>query len=336
MAADFDTAHTSASQTASNRADRSAKPRCSVIIRAYNEEKHIGRLLTGILEQTIKDVQIILVDSGSQDRTVAIAAQFPVEVVQIDPQDFTFGYSLNQGIRQARADLVVMASAHVYPVYPDWLERILEPFNDPLTAAAYGKQRGAASSKYSEHQIFKTWYPELSSHRQITPFCNNANAAIRRALWVEHPYDEHLTGLEDLGWTGWAQEQGFGVAYVAEAEVIHVHNETWPGIFNRYRREGMAFKQIYPHETFGLSDLARLWFSNVWNDWRAAAAEKKFFHEWFNVMHFRWNQFWGTYQGYRQSGPLTWQLKQTFYYPRSAEQAARANAQREVPPIQYD
>lgn len=336
MAADFDTAQASASQTASNRADRSAKPRCSVIIRAYNEEKHIGRLLTGILEQTIKDVQIILVDSGSQDRTVAIAAQFPVEVVQIDPQDFTFGYSLNQGIRQARADLVVMASAHVYPVYPDWLERILEPFNDPLTAAVYGKQRGAASSKYSEHQIFKTWYPEQSIHRQITPFCNNANAAIRRALWDDHPYDEHLPGLEDLGWTGWAQEQGFGVAYAAEAEVIHVHNETWPGIFNRYRREGMAFKQIYPHETFGLSDLARLWFSNVWNDWRAAAAEKKFFHEWFNVMHFRWNQFWGTYQGYRQSGPLTWQLKQTFYYPRSAEQAARANEQREVPPIQYD
>ena len=46
---------------------------CSIVIRAYNEEKHIGRLLEGIQHQTIKDVEIILVDSGSTDSTVSIA-----------------------------------------------------------------------------------------------------------------------------------------------------------------------------------------------------------------------------------------------------------------------
>ncbi len=56
---------------------------------------------------------------------------------------------------------------------------------------------------------------------------------MRRPLWEQHAYDERLPGLEDLGWAKWALEQGFSVAYAAEAEVIHVHNETWPGIFNR-------------------------------------------------------------------------------------------------------
>ena len=42
-------------------------PVCSIIIRAYNEEEHIGRLLQGITEQTVRDVQVILVDSGSTD-----------------------------------------------------------------------------------------------------------------------------------------------------------------------------------------------------------------------------------------------------------------------------
>jgi glycosyltransferase involved in cell wall biosynthesis len=46
---------------------------CSIVIRAYNEEKHIGRLLEGIKQQTLKDVEVILVDSGSTDSTVAIA-----------------------------------------------------------------------------------------------------------------------------------------------------------------------------------------------------------------------------------------------------------------------
>ncbi|WP_200895198.1 MULTISPECIES: glycosyltransferase [unclassified Methanosarcina] len=44
----------------------------SIIIRCYNEEEHIGRLLSGITPQTVKDVEIILVDSGSTDATLSI------------------------------------------------------------------------------------------------------------------------------------------------------------------------------------------------------------------------------------------------------------------------
>ncbi|MCS7010196.1 MAG: glycosyltransferase, partial [Anaerolineales bacterium] len=198
----------------------------SLVIRAYNEERHIGRLLEGVRRQTVRDVEIILVDSGSTDATPAIAAQYGAKILRIAPQEFTFGRSLNLGIAATTRDLVVIASAHVYPVYPDWLERLLEPFSDPNVALTYGKQRGDEHSKFSEHQIFARWFPEESHLNQPHPFCNNANAAIRRNLWKQHPYDETLTGLEDLAWAKWAQSQGYRIAYVAEAEVIHVHNET--------------------------------------------------------------------------------------------------------------
>ena len=46
---------------------------CSIVIRAYNEAQHFGRLLEGIKQQTVKDVDVILVDSGSTDLTIAIA-----------------------------------------------------------------------------------------------------------------------------------------------------------------------------------------------------------------------------------------------------------------------
>ena len=107
---------------------------CSLVIRAYNEAVHIGRLLEGVKQQTVRDVEIILVDSGSTDETVAIAESFGVRVVRIRPEEFTFGRSLNLGVRAASCELVVIASAHVYPVYPDWLERLLEPFADPCPA----------------------------------------------------------------------------------------------------------------------------------------------------------------------------------------------------------
>jgi rhamnosyltransferase len=307
---------------------------CSIVIRAYNEEKHIGRLLTGIMQQNIKDLEIILVDSGSTDATPAIAARYPVKIVHIQPEEFTFGRSLNLGISQASGEYVVAASAHVFPVYPDWLQKLLAPFEVPKTGLSYGKQRGTAGSKFSEQQILARWFPDAPNPRQTHPFCNNANAAVRRSLWEKHPYDETLPGLEDLEWARWAMEQGHGIAYVPEAEIIHVHEETPHGVYNRYRREAMAFRRIFPSERFHLGDFLRLFLSNALSDSWHAARQGVWRKNAGSILWFRFMQFWGTYQGFRQSGPLTWQLRQTFYYPGDLLSPSE-NLPRQVEPIHY-
>jgi rhamnosyltransferase len=312
------------------------KPACSIVIRAYNEEAHLGRLLDGIAHQTIKNVQVIVVDSGSKDQTTQIARDHGAEIVHIDPEEFTFGRSLNYGIQKAIADIVVIASAHVYPVYPDWLEKLMEPFKDKRVALTYGKQRGNDTSHFSENQIFTHWYPQDNQLDQRHPFCNNANAAIRRKLWMEHHYDENLPALEDLAWAKWISEKGYRIDYVADAEIIHVHNEDIQGIYNRYKREGMAFKQIYPHENFRLLDVFRLFITNAYSDMHEAYKKRILGKQLLKIFSFRWNQFWGTYQGYRLSGPLTWQLKRSFYYPRVSKLTFQNNNARDINPISYE
>jgi glycosyltransferase involved in cell wall biosynthesis len=316
------------------------RPDCSIVIRAYNEARHIGRLLEGIQQQSIDKVQIILVDSGSTDQTVQIARANGAEVVFIPPEEFTFGRSLNKGLAHARADLVVIASAHVYPVYPDWLEKLLAPFSNPLIGLAYGKQRGAPGTHFSESQVFQRWFPDEPQNPQDQPFCNNANAAIRRQLWEKRPYDESLAGLEDLDWAHWMLGQGYKLAYVPEAEIIHVHQERPRQVYNRYRREAMAFKRIFPQEQFHFWDFLRLFLSNASSDLWHAARQKQLGAHWQSIFWFRLAQFWGTYQGYRQSGPLTWQLRQTFYYPqglRPAEQHGKETSTHpRIEPIQYN
>ncbi len=307
---------------------------CSIVIRAYNEEKHIGRLLEGIRRQTLKDVEIILVDSGSSDSTVSIAESFGAKVVNIRPEEFTFGRSLNLGVREATRDFIVIASAHVYPVYPDWLETLLRPFEDDKVALAYGKQRGPETARFSEQQIYHQWFPEVSKPRQETAFCNNANAAIRKSLWEQNPYDETLTGLEDLAWAKWAKEHGYAIAYVAEAEIIHIHNETPRGVFNRYRREAMAFKQIHPEAHFNLYDFARLTTTNIISDLWHAARERVLWESLPSIFWFRFMQFHGTRMGYRESGLLTAQLRETFYYAR--ERKMKEGKKRDVEPIRYN
>jgi rhamnosyltransferase len=311
------------------------QPLYSVIIRAYNEEKYVGRLLEGILQQRVKGkVEIILVDSGSTDATISIARRYPVNILQIQPEEFTFGRSLNRGISQARGEFIIIASAHVYPVYPDWIVRLVAPFSDQKVALTYGKQRGGSSTKYSEHQVFARWFPEISNPQQSHPFYNNANAAIRRSLWNDYHYDESLSGLEDLAWAQVVIDKGYRIAYVAEAEIVHVHNETPHGVYNRYKREAMAFKRIYPEEQFGAWNLIRLITTNITSDLWHAGRNSVLWSNLASIFWFRWMQFWGTYQGYKQSGPLTQQLRRTFYYPQGIK-PQKGQVERHVEPIRY-
>ena len=308
--------------------------RTSIVIRARNEEKHIARLLEGIARQSETDAEVILVDSGSTDRTLEIAARYPVSVVHIQPQEFTFGFSLNRGLSHASGELIVIASAHVYPVYPDWLKCLLAPFADPQVGLTYGKQRGNSLNKFSEQQIFQRWYPDFSQPHQPYPFCNNANAAIRRSVWEVHRYNETLPGLEDLEWAHRIMAGGYAISYVAEAEVIHVHEETPGQVYNRYRREAMAFKRLFPDQHYHLWNLVHNLTTNITNDLVHAARVHQLSSHLTDIFWFRWMQFWGTYKGYRQSGPLTWQLRQTFYYPGISRLPARLPG-RDIPPIQY-
>jgi glycosyltransferase involved in cell wall biosynthesis len=270
------------------------------------------------MEQTLHDVEIILVDSGSTDATLSIASRYPTRIVHISPSEFSFGRSLNKGCQAATGEFVVIASGHVYPVYRDWLERLLAPFSDPQVALVYGKQRGNSTTKYSEHQVFAKWFPDESNPAQNHPFCNNANAAIRRSVWEQLPYDESLTGLEDLCWARRAMELGHRIVYAADTEVAHIHDESFGQIYNRYRREAIAMKRIFPQEHFTLANFLRLFPGNTLSDWQHARRDHVLRQNTLAIFLFRLTQFWGTYRGYSQRSPVTQQLRQKFYYPNSA------------------
>ncbi len=312
-----------------------SNPRCSIVIRAYNEEKHIRKLLTGIDKQTFTNREVILVDSGSTDSTIEIAKEYSVKVVSIDPTDFTFGRSLNTGIAAATGEIIVIISAHCYPVYPDWLEQLLIPLENEIIASSYGKQRGAETNHYSEHQFFNNYFPNVSQPDQGQPYTHNANAAIRRSLWELNPYNEYLTGLEDLAWSSWAKDQGYSVAYVASAEIVHIHEETFRQVHNRYRREAIAMKQILPESNFSFRNMISMLIRKSLSDMSQARRDRALLNEFLNIIKFRGLQYIATWQGYRYSGSIDYQLHQRFYYPPGLL-SKKIPGSRPVKPIDYE
>jgi glycosyltransferase involved in cell wall biosynthesis len=291
--------------------------RLSIVIRCYNEERHIGRLLFGIKQQSIKDVEIIVVDSGSTDSTLSIVGRYPIKVVTIEPEEFSFGRSLNIGYQNTTNDIIVNASAHVYPIYETWLEKLTAPFANPEIALTYGMQRGNQVTKLSEQQIFRQLFPDQVESAPPAPFCNNANTAVRRSLWEKFPYDEKLTGLEDIEWAKQATEAGYKIEYVPEAGIVHVHEEDRKQIYNRYRREALALKNIFGQDRFHLYDFLRLFMVSVTSDFRQALRSDIFLQQYSNIIIYRLMQFWGTYRGFARRQSLSKQLRHTLYYPES-------------------
>lgn len=288
----------------------------SVVVRALDEADHLPALLAGIEAQTRQPDEIILVDSGSVDDTVAIGEKAGAIVVHIAPEDFSFGRALNMGCAEASGEVLVMVSAHVYPTDEHWLANLVAAFDSETVALVYGRQTGDERTHFSEMEILRRWFPDRSDPNQDNPFCNNANCAIRAALWREIPYDESLTGLEDMAWAHEAMSRGHRIRYVADATVVHVHTESFAQIRNRYRREAIAHKDIFGHQRIGALEAVGLFLMNTGRDYLAAVPRRKVLRNLVGIPRFRAAQFIGTWQGFRQVGSPTRDLKRRFYYPK--------------------
>lgn len=298
--------------------DINPRRRVSAVIRAYNEAKHIGRLLKGLAQQTVTLDEIILVDSGSTDDTVAIAEAAGCNVVPIAKSEFSFGRALNKGCAAASGDILLFASAHVYPVYDTYVEHIVSAFDRDGVAIAYGRQVGDERTKFSESRVMLKWFPNQNIWDQDHPFSNNANAAVLKSVWQESPYDETLTGLEDLDFANKALDRGCKIAYIADAPVVHVHDETWSSIRNRYRREAMAYARIVKGSRMSLPRVVELAVSNIADDYREAVKVDRLRANVLSIPMFRIAQFVGAWEGFRAPDNVSARLLERFYYPANS------------------
>jgi glycosyltransferase involved in cell wall biosynthesis len=290
----------------------------SIIVRTYNEEKHLPDLLEKIRKQTMngEELEIIVVDSGSTDTTLDIAQRFRANIIHIEKDDFSFGRSLNVGCDAAQGDYLVFVSGHCIPQNDHWLLNLLNPLIDNKAAYVYGRQVGNGECRFSERQLFQKYFPETSKIPQEGFFCNNANAAITRAFWQENRFDEALTGLEDMELAKRLVAKGHVIGYVADAPVFHLHDESWHRVRMRYQREAIALRTIMPEVHIRLADFLRFYVSAVLLDCGSALRERELLKRFKEIVLFRCMQYWGSYRGNHEHRKLSARLREQYFYPK--------------------
>ncbi len=291
----------------------------SIIIRTYNEERHLGSVLRciGAQQADSLETETIVVDSGSTDGTRTIVRDHGCKILEIQKEEFTFGRSLNRGCEAARGRFLVFVSGHCVPVNGDWLDNLIKPLKEGIADYVYGRQLGGSTSKFSECQLFNMYYPENSLLPQAGFFCNNANAGLRRTTWETFRFNEELTGLEDMELGKRLVSAGSKVGYVADAPVYHLHEESWTTVRRRYEREAIALQHIMPQVQINFGDFLRYFLSAVLSDMRVVLQQRSFLSAVPEIFMFRLMQFWGSYRGNHEHRKLSKEMKEMYFYPKA-------------------
>lgn len=243
----------------------------SVLIRTKNEARDISKALELIRNQSWQPIEIIVVDSGSTDRTVEIVKQHSdINLIQIAPEEFTFGRSLNIGFQAARGEVVVSLSAHAFPCDCYWLENLVKLFDDPKVAGTYGKQVPQPDAWPPVRRDYLEFYGDrLRLQTRLDKWYehdfSNANSAIRYRCWQERPFDETLTGSEDREWARAMLGLGYQIVYKPEAAVYHSHNEPLFKVYQRTYREALATNRLYGKK-MSLRVAIETWYGSVVKD----------------------------------------------------------------------
>ena len=106
----------------------------TVVIPVYNEEKSIARCLISLQGQTLKPIEIVVVDDGSTDRTVALVKKFPVALVKQNHQGP--GAARNLGAKRAKGNILVFVDADM-TFAPDFVEKLTTPIRNDKTKGVF-------------------------------------------------------------------------------------------------------------------------------------------------------------------------------------------------------
>lgn len=114
----------------------------SVVIPAFNEERSIGDCLKSLQQQTFKNLELIVIDDGSIDRTQEIVQQFPVKLLK--QSHLGPGKARNLGAKVARGEILVFVDADM-TFDKKFVEKLVSPIVEGKTIGTFSKEEMVAN-----------------------------------------------------------------------------------------------------------------------------------------------------------------------------------------------
>lgn len=220
------------------------KPLVSVIIPCYNAENMILRTLEALDRQSVRDFEVILVDDGSQDRTVETAKSFR-------PKNFKFNViaekhtgpaaQRNRGAEKAKGEILLFTDSDCVPDN-DWIREMTSPFSDESIAGVSGTYKTLNNDKliarFEGYEIEKR-HAKMAK-KKYTDFIGSFSAGYRKNIFKRFggfSADFKRADAEDPELSFKIAKAGYKMVFNPKAVVAHPHVATlkkfWRQKFSR-------------------------------------------------------------------------------------------------------
>lgn len=243
-------------------------PSFSVVIPTLNAESEIGQLLESIQNQTIHPEQILVIDSSSTDNTRQVIADIAISnlmLKEISRTSFNHGTTRGEGVKSVTGEFILFFTQDATPADSKYFEHILAPFCDSSVGMVSGRQLPKQDAREYEKYIRLHNYPVTSYVRDINDvsrlgikafFASDVCSAYRRTAYQECGGFTRVNTNEDMLMAAKMLENGYKVAYAAEAKVVHSHNLSFMQEFKRNKAIGY-FLAAHKDELLGASEYSQ-------------------------------------------------------------------------------
>ena len=236
----------------------------SVLMPVKNGGRYLRETIAAVLSQSVSArVEIVAIDSGSGDDTLALLEQFGARTWRIRPSDFDHGLTRNLLAERAAGDVLVFLNQIACPIGEHWLEPLLSALDgDPQVAAACsrlvprpdadpltrrdGLRDLCGSTERRRIEIGVLSEYETMDAEQRRRFLNfhTVSTAVRADAIRRTPFRSVRALGEDLLWAREVVESGWALIHEPASEVHHSHPYTYGELLGRNVDDGVANHDI--------------------------------------------------------------------------------------------
>ncbi|HDS09417.1 MAG TPA: glycosyltransferase family 2 protein, partial [Firmicutes bacterium] len=224
----------------------------SIIIPVKNGERYLKQVLSSIfLQITDLNYEVIVIDSGSSDRSLEIISGFPVRLIKIAPRDFGHGKTRNYGASFAKGKIIVFITQDAVPKGRYWLSNLIKTYSmDEKLAGVYCRQIPRPFENPVSVEGIRNWiagkdefkiteisseaeYNRLSSlEKRLLINFDNVASSMKKSVWEQFRLPE-ATFAADHQWAKNVLLNGYKIAFQPESTVVHSHDRNAAYEFKR-------------------------------------------------------------------------------------------------------
>lgn len=213
----------------------------SIIIPTLNGGQELKALFPLIPQRS--NIEVIIIDSNSDDDTRQVALSYGAKVMQIEREEFNHGGTRNIAAKEAKGDILVYMTQDALLYDENTIDELVKVFNNESIAIAYGRQLPHRDAKafgsfarlfnYSDESLIKAM-KDKHKYGLKTVFMSNSFAAYRRDLLEQvGGFPTNVILGEDMYVASKIIMSGYSIAYVSEAKVYHSHDYSIKKEFQR-------------------------------------------------------------------------------------------------------